>query len=125
MAGDPSISAAQAMEPLERLLRDLRTRPSGLSHSEVERRQLVYGPNEVARRGGPAWPRRLGRQLVHPFALLLLAAAGLALVEGTLELAIAILAVVIVNALVRCVAWRGTWRLPVGARRACFCSSVC
>lgn len=100
MAGDPTISAAQALEPLERLLRDLRTRPSGLSHSEVERRRLVYGPNEVVRRGGLAWPRRLGRQLVHPFALLLLAAAGLALLEGTLELAIAILAVVIVNAMV-------------------------
>ncbi len=94
------LSSRVATEPLERLLRDLRTRREGLHPSEVEHRLAVHGTNEVARRGGRHWPRQLARQFVHPFALLLIGAAGLALVDRTPVLAVAIFAVVIVNAVV-------------------------
>ncbi len=52
----------------------------------------------MQRRGGLRWPRQLARQIVHPLALLLWAATGLAWIAGTPVLAAAIAAVVIVNA---------------------------
>lgn len=100
MSLDDELSPQEATEPVERLLRDLRTRPDGLSPSEVEHRRIVHGPNEIVRRGRRRWPRELARQLVHPFALLLWAAAGLALIEGSTVLSVAIVAVVVVNAVV-------------------------
>jgi calcium-translocating P-type ATPase len=86
-------------EPIELLLRDLRTSRTGLSQREARRRLVVHGPNELRRRGGPTWPRELLRQLVHPLALLLWAAGALALVAGTQVLAAAIVAVIVLNAL--------------------------
>jgi len=87
------------LEPLDLLLRDLRARPSGLSEREAARRRVVFGPNELSRRGSRAWARELGAQFVHPLALLLWVAAVLAAVTGTLPLAAAILAVIVLNAL--------------------------
>lgn len=86
-------------ESLERLLRDLRSRPDGLSEREAARRLVVAGPNELTRRAGRGWLRQLATQLLHPLALLLWVAAGLALVSGTSPLAIAIVVVIWVNAL--------------------------
>ena len=86
-------------EALSRLLRDLRSRPEGLTEREAARRLEVSGPNELVRRGGRTWPGQLGRQLVHPLALLLWAAAVLAWVGGTPPLAVAIVGVVLLNAL--------------------------
>src|SRR5690349_4585416 len=86
-------------EPIERLLRDLRCGPGGLSGREAARRLVVYGPNELTRRAGRRWLRQLVEQVVHPLALLLWLAAVLSVVAGTLTLAIAIVVVVIVNAL--------------------------
>src|SRR5690349_14639196 len=86
-------------EPIERLLRDLRCGPGGLSGREAARRLVVYGPNELTRRAGRRWWRQLLDQLIHPLALLLWLAAVLSVVAGTLTLAIAIVVVVIVNAL--------------------------
>ena len=64
-----------ATEPVGRLLRDLRTSPSGLPGREAARRLAAYGPNQLRRRGsGHVW-RQLGRQFTHPLALLLWAAA--------------------------------------------------
>ena len=88
-----------ASEPIERLLRDLRTARTGLSSREAQRRLIVYGPNELTRRGGPAWPRELARQFTHPLALLLWAAAGLAWAAGTSAVAVAIVAIIIINAM--------------------------
>ncbi|MGH3391973.1 MAG: cation-translocating P-type ATPase [Actinomadura sp.] len=88
-------------DPEERvglLLRDLRTARSGLSSREAERRLLHYGPNELRRRGGRAWPRELGRQVTHPLALLLWAAAALAWWAGIVAVALAIVVVIVVNA---------------------------
>jgi calcium-translocating P-type ATPase len=86
-------------EPVSRLLRDLRSRPEGLSSREAERRLVAHGPNELRRRGGRRWPRQLAKQFVHPLALLLWLAAALAFVAGTPALGIAIVAVIVLNAL--------------------------
>ena len=86
------------LEPLAELLRDLRASPDGLSGREAARRLVAYGPNELSRASGRRWPRELAQQLLHPLALLLAAAAALAWVSGTPRLAIAIAAVVVLNA---------------------------
>jgi calcium-translocating P-type ATPase len=59
---------------------------------------VAYGPNELRRRGGRAWPRQLTRQFTHPLALLLWAAAALALVTQSAVLAAAIVGVIVLNA---------------------------
>ncbi|OXM50395.1 cation-translocating P-type ATPase [Amycolatopsis alba] len=92
------VEARDPREPLTRLLRDLRTKPEGLSGREAARRLVVYGPNELSRRGHRDWPRQLLRQFTHPLALLLWLAAGLAFVSGTAVLGYAIIAVIVVNA---------------------------
>jgi calcium-translocating P-type ATPase len=86
------------LEPLDRLLRDLRTWPEGLSDREAARRLVVYGPNELTRRRRHDWPVQLLRQFTHPLALLLWLAAALAAVAGTTILALAIVAVIVLNA---------------------------
>jgi calcium-translocating P-type ATPase len=93
--------ARPGFEPTERvelLLRDLRSSPDGLSHREAERRLIVHGPNELARRGGRRWPRELAAQFTHPLALLLWAAAGLAWAAAIVPVAIAIVVVIVINA---------------------------
>ena len=85
-------------EPIERLLRDLGVRAEGLSEREAARRLLAYGPNELRRGRGREWPRQVVSQLIHPLALLLWVAAGLALVAGTPVLCAAIVAVIVLNA---------------------------
>jgi calcium-translocating P-type ATPase len=91
-------SDVDAMEPMARLLRDLRTSPQGLSSREVQRRLVVYGPNELIRRAGHRLWRELLRQFTHPLALLLWAAAGLAWLGGIVAVALAIVVVIILNA---------------------------
>ncbi|MDQ6947436.1 MAG: HAD-IC family P-type ATPase, partial [Actinomycetota bacterium] len=86
-------------EPTDRLLRDLRTRHSGLTQREAERRLVVYGANELRRAAKRRWVRDLLRQFTHPLALLLWVAAGLATLTSTPVLAGAIVGVVLVNAL--------------------------
>ena len=87
-----------AREPINLLLRDLRARPEGLSSRDAERRLVAYGPNELTRRGGRRWPRQFARQLTHPLALLLWVAAALAFAAGLPPLGLAIIAVVVLNA---------------------------
>jgi calcium-translocating P-type ATPase len=82
------------------LFRSLRTSASGLSTREATRRLVAEGPNELIRRGGRQWPRELTRQFTHPLALLLGIAALLALVIGSPVLAVAIAAVILLNAFV-------------------------
>ncbi|MDT7553159.1 MAG: hypothetical protein QOI16_1695 [Pseudonocardiales bacterium] len=84
--------------PLAELYRDLRTSPSGLAGREAARRQTVYGPNELTRRGGPQWPRELMEQFTQPLVLLLGVAAVLAWVGGTPALSFAVIAVIVLNA---------------------------
>src|SRR5207342_1798441 len=98
--GEPVLDQrpADPLEPLEQLFRDLRASPHGLSSREAARRLEVSGPNELVRRGGRRWPGELARQFTHPLALLLAAAAVLAWASGTPRLAIAIAAVIVLNA---------------------------
>ncbi|MFD8141551.1 cation-translocating P-type ATPase [Streptomyces sp. NPDC059708] len=90
--------APDPLEPLPALRRELRTGPLGLSGREAARRLAVYGPNEVRRTARTSLGRELLRQLVHPLALLLWAAAGLAFAAAIGVLGWAIIAVVLVNA---------------------------
>jgi calcium-translocating P-type ATPase len=84
-------------EPVPLLLRELHSRVEGLSEREAERRLLVYGRNELVRRGGKRWTREVVNQLTHPLALLLWAAALLAFASGGAVLGSAIVAVVLLN----------------------------
>jgi calcium-translocating P-type ATPase len=86
------------LEPLAQLFRDLRSSPAGLSAREAARRLEVNGPNELTRRGGRRWPAELARQFTQPLAVLLAVAGVLAWVSGTPRLAIAIIAVIFLNA---------------------------
>ncbi|MGV1008933.1 MAG: cation-translocating P-type ATPase [Dermatophilaceae bacterium] len=85
-------------ESIERLLRDLRSRRDGLSQREADRRLVVAGPNELVRAPSRGWLWELGRQLVHPLALLLWLAAAFAALDGTPQLAVAIIVVIWINA---------------------------
>src|SRR5205807_8826462 len=85
-------------EPIDRLLRDLRTSRAGLSEREAQRRLIQYGPNTIERRSGRRWPRELARQFTHPLALLLWAAAILAWAASIVPVAIAIVVVIVLNA---------------------------
>ena len=96
LEANPAVDARAAVELL---LRDLPTGPEGLSSREVERRLVAYGRNAIVRRRKRLWPRELAKQVTHPLALLLWAAAGLAFATGTPALGIAILAVIVLNAL--------------------------
>jgi P-type E1-E2 ATPase len=75
------------------------TRPHGLTSREAERRLAQYGRNEVTRSGGSGNAAELVRQFAHPLALLLWAAAVLAVLADNVTLAVAIVAVIVVNAL--------------------------
>jgi magnesium-transporting ATPase (P-type) len=96
---EAGIPTPDPREPVNRLLRDLGTTRDGLSEREAARRLQRYGPNELRTGHGAMWPRAFARQFTHPLALLLLVAAALAWVAGTIELAWAIAAVVVLNAL--------------------------
>jgi calcium-translocating P-type ATPase len=85
-------------EQVDLLLRDLRSTRAGLSSREAERRLVQYGPNVLLRRVRRRWPRELLRQFVHPLALLLWAAGALAWFAGIEAVAVAIAAVIVLNA---------------------------
>ncbi|WP_275426191.1 cation-translocating P-type ATPase [Nocardia arizonensis] len=95
---EPEQTGVDPREPVSALMRDLRTSPDGLSGREAARRLQLYGPNELPRRSEHHWWIALGRQFVHPLALLLWVAAGLAFISGAVPLGIAVIAVVILNA---------------------------
>ncbi|MGZ4520636.1 MAG: cation-translocating P-type ATPase [Mycobacteriaceae bacterium] len=89
--GDPQ-------ETLGLLFRDLRSSAQGLTSRESARRLLVDGPNQLTRRGKRRWPDELVAQFTHPLALLLAGAAVLAGISGNPVLAVAIVAVIMLNA---------------------------
>jgi magnesium-transporting ATPase (P-type) len=94
----PEDDTGDPREPVNRLARDLRTSPQGLSGTEAARRLAVHGANELVRTAGRSWWRELLAQVVHPLALLLWVAAGLAAVSGSPQLAVAIVVVIVLNA---------------------------
>ncbi|PRY32913.1 cation-translocating P-type ATPase [Pseudosporangium ferrugineum] len=94
----PAPAAVDPGQPVDVLFRDLRTGPDGLGSREAARRLGVYGPNELTRRQGRRWPRELLAQFTQPLALLLMLAAALAWIGGTRALAVAVVAVILLNA---------------------------
>jgi calcium-translocating P-type ATPase len=98
VAGARIAPVTDPLEPLVQLFRDLRSSAEGLSGREAARRLEVFGPNELSRRGGRRWPGELARQFTQPLAILLAVAAMLAWFSGTPRLAIAIAAVIFLNA---------------------------
>jgi hypothetical protein len=90
--------APDPLEPLAQLFRDLRSSPGCLSGREAARRLEASRPNELTRRGGRRRPGELAGQFTHPLALLLAVAAVLAWASGSPRLAIAIGAVIFLNA---------------------------
>ena len=87
-----------ADEPLPAFLGRLRTSGSGLSNREAARRLEHIGPNVLPSATRSRWLVELGQQLVHPLALVLWAAAGLAWLAATPTIAVAIVAVIVLNA---------------------------
>ncbi|MFN8555892.1 MAG: cation-transporting P-type ATPase [Dehalococcoidia bacterium] len=94
--GASAVARLAAVAPAERLAL-LKSAATGLSIIEAERRLRLYGPNlpERATRRRPVL--LLLSQFTHTLALLLWLAAGLALAARIVELAGAIVAVIIVN----------------------------
>jgi magnesium-transporting ATPase (P-type) len=70
---------------------------SGLSSSAAAVRLQEDGPNVLPSPKDPSWIRALARQMSHFFAVMLWVAAGLAVLAGTPQLAVAIAVVVVVN----------------------------
>lgn len=70
----------------------------GLTADEASARLQRDGLNVIPSARGPGLVQQFRRELVHFFALMLWLASGLALIAGLLELAAAIAAVVIANA---------------------------
>jgi sodium/potassium-transporting ATPase subunit alpha len=91
---------------IEQVLSSLVTSKQGLASEEVERRLAEFGRNEItAVKGRPLLLRLLG-QFTHFLALLLWIAAGLSFLseylhpgEGMLTMGMAVVAVIVVNAL--------------------------
>jgi calcium-translocating P-type ATPase len=79
---------------------DSSPRSRGLSRREAEERLRKDGPNALPVHAGRSVVRQLAEQMVHFFALLLWAAAGMAVLAGMPALGIAIAVVVILNGVV-------------------------
>jgi magnesium-transporting ATPase (P-type) len=71
---------------------------TGLTSQEAAARLVRDGPNLLPRPARPSGWTALGRQFTHLLALLLWVAAGFALLAGMPSLAVAIVAVVVINA---------------------------
>lgn len=71
---------------------------TGLTSQEAAARLRRDGPNTLPTTRGPTTARQLAQQLVHLFAVMLWVAAALAVLAGLVELAVAIVAVVVANA---------------------------
>nr|CBH37257.1 probable cation-transporting ATPase, P-type family [uncultured archaeon] len=91
---------------VEEVLKALKTSPDGLSEEEVKKRFFSFGSNEIQeKRRTPLYIKFL-KQFFNFFAILLWVAGGLAFLgeylkpnEGNLNLGIAIIAVIFINAI--------------------------
>lgn len=85
---------------LSDVLTELQTRAEeGLSQAEAQRRLAVYGRNELVERGIKSPWRILWEQLTDVMVLILIISAIVSLFLGDLEDALAILAIVVLNAI--------------------------
>ena len=99
-AQEPAHGPAQwaSLEP-EAAVAALSSRLAGLNKAEVVERLARYGNNTLPRLQRRPWYLELAANLIHLFALLLWAGAGLAWVAGMPQLAWAIIAVILINGL--------------------------
>jgi calcium-translocating P-type ATPase len=72
---------------------------AGLSSSEASRRLAADGPNQLPEPRRPSALWHLGKQFTHLLAILLWVASGLALLAGQPALAVAIVVVIVLNAI--------------------------
>jgi magnesium-transporting ATPase (P-type) len=72
---------------------------AGLSSVEASRRLAPDGPNQLPEPRRPSALRHLGKQFTHLLAILLWVASGLALLAGQPTLAVAIVVVIVLNAI--------------------------
>lgn len=91
---------------VEDALRSLHSTSGGLSSTEVQRRRLEFGANDVVHVRGEPLALRLGKQFTHFFAIILWVAAALAFLAqarqpgtGMGTLGGAIIGVIVINAL--------------------------
>ena len=85
--------------PVGLVVQSLEPSSHGLSSVEADRRLRQFGENRIERAAKRDWGRELLRQFTHPLALLLWAAAALAWASGAAPIAVAIVAVIIINAI--------------------------
>jgi magnesium-transporting ATPase (P-type) len=71
---------------------------AGLSSVEASRRLAAEGPNQLPEPRRPSALRHLGKQFTHLLAILLWVASGLAILAGLPPLAVAIVVVIVLNA---------------------------
>ena len=76
----------------------LETSPNGLADTDVDQRLSLYGLNELSEPPGPPSSFKFLTHLVHPMALLLWGAGGLAFAAQRFSLGLVIWIVVLVNA---------------------------
>ncbi|HET6714148.1 MAG TPA: cation-transporting P-type ATPase [Actinomycetota bacterium] len=72
---------------------------AGLRGADAAERLRLDGPNALPAAKGVSWARRLAGQLFHFFAMMLWVAAGLAAIAGLPQLSVAIVAVIVLNAI--------------------------
>ena len=72
---------------------------TGLTTAEATKRLAIDGPNQLPQARPPSALRLLGRQFTHLLAVLLWVASAMALVAGQPPLAVAIVVVILLNAL--------------------------
>ncbi|MDZ4850979.1 MAG: cation-transporting P-type ATPase [Pirellulaceae bacterium] len=85
----------------ERVLRELDSRLSGLSQTEVEARLKQYGLNEIARDKHQSPLMRLLSNVMNPLVILLTALGGLSYLTGDLRAAIVIAIMVVLGVVLR------------------------
>jgi magnesium-transporting ATPase (P-type) len=91
---DASVIAPDPERTADRLLRDLRSGPEGLTTREAGRRLLEYGLNASRRHSQNHWPAELARKFAHPLDLLLWLASGLLLILGSNVVAAAVIMII-------------------------------
>ena len=90
-------------KPAAQVMKELESRPGGLTEREAAQRLEKYGPNQLAQPDPPSLFARILGQLKDPMILVLLAAAGLSLAasggEDWLD-GVIILVIVVVNGII-------------------------
>jgi P-type Ca2+ transporter type 2C len=99
--GDRELPGAPHTRPVDEVLAGLHVDADhGLSHDEVVRRRGAHGRNELGDDRGIGWVRLLWNQLASAVVVLLLGAGIVGFIVGEVIEAIAILVVLVVNAIV-------------------------